>query len=110
MRWRSSLMSLLCGGACARALRACRILPARSRAWRSNALARAILPPFAAGLLSRGKSPVLAGARPLPQELAQAAEAIGAVDPSLQLRLQKALAETLPLSRQDGGFIRSGFD
>src|SRR5579883_472809 len=53
---------------------------------------------------------VLAGARPLPQELAQAAEAIGAVDPSLQLRLQNALAETLPLSRQDGGFIRSGFD
>jgi DNA mismatch repair protein MutS len=46
----------------------------------------------------------------LPQELGQASEAIGEVDPLLAPRLSDALAETLPLSRRDGGFIRAGHD
>ncbi len=47
---------------------------------------------------------------PLPQELAEACEAAARIDPAIAARLQDALAETLPLNRRDGGFIRPGFD
>lgn len=52
----------------------------------------------------------LAGAGLLPQELAGASEAIAAPDPTLAIRLRQALADTLPLNRRDGGFIRAGYD
>ena len=43
----------------------------------------------------------------LPQELGQASEAAAEVDPALATRLSDALAETLPLNRRDGGFVRA---
>ena len=46
----------------------------------------------------------------LPQELRQASEAAAEVNPALATRLRGALAETLPLSRRDGGFVRTGHD
>ncbi|MGH6935851.1 MAG: DNA mismatch repair protein MutS, partial [Methylocella sp.] len=46
----------------------------------------------------------------LPQELGQASEAAADVDPTLAMRLSDTLAETLPLNRRDGGFIRAGHD
>ncbi|KNY23433.1 DNA mismatch repair protein MutS [Methylobacterium sp. ARG-1] len=42
-------------------------------------------------------------------ELAEIAEALGAADPALAAELQAALADELPLSRRDGGFIRGGY-
>lgn len=53
---------------------------------------------------------ILAQADSLPRELAQAREAVAGVNPSLAGRLSQALAETLPLARQDGGFVRAGYD
>src|ERR1700730_6503228 len=44
------------------------------------------------------------------QELGQASEAAIDVDPALVTRLSDALAETLPLNRRDGGFVRAGHD
>ncbi len=46
----------------------------------------------------------------LPQELGKASAAAAEVDPVLAPRLSEALAETLPLNRRDGGFIRAGHD
>ncbi len=46
----------------------------------------------------------------LPHEIGQASEAAAGVDPALATRLRGALAETLPLSRRDGGFVRAGHD
>jgi DNA mismatch repair protein MutS len=46
----------------------------------------------------------------LPQELGQASAAAAEVDPALATRLSDALAETLPLNRRDGGFVRAGHD
>ena len=46
----------------------------------------------------------------LPQELRQASEAAAEVNPALATRLRDALAETLPLNRRDGGFVRTGHD
>jgi DNA mismatch repair protein MutS len=42
-------------------------------------------------------------------ELAEIAEALGAADPAVAAELQAALADELPLSRRDGGFIRAGY-
>lgn len=42
-------------------------------------------------------------------ELVEIAEALGAADPALAAELQAALADELPLSRRDGGFIRGGY-
>jgi DNA mismatch repair protein MutS len=53
---------------------------------------------------------MLAGAGLLPQELAGASEAIAGLDPSLTVRLRLALADSLPLNRRDGGFVRPGYD
>ena len=46
----------------------------------------------------------------LPRELGQASEAAAEVDPAIDTRLSDALAETLPLNRRDGGFVRGGHD
>lgn len=46
----------------------------------------------------------------LPKELAAAQEAAAGAEPSLGTRLSQALAEALPLSRHNGGFIRAGHD
>src|SRR3984893_15722566 len=46
----------------------------------------------------------------LPQELGQASEAAAEVDPALATGLSDALAETLPLNRRHGGFVRAGHD
>ena len=52
----------------------------------------------------------LAGTGPLPAELAQASTAAASVDPSIAARLRQALADSLPLNRRDGGFVRAGYD
>jgi DNA mismatch repair protein MutS len=52
---------------------------------------------------------ILKGAE-LPPELAECAKALGAVDPELRSLLTDALAEDLPLSKADGGFVCTGYD
>ena len=47
---------------------------------------------------------------PLPELLAQARDAAGAVDPALAAAIGQTLADELPLSRRDGGFVRGGRD
>lgn len=46
----------------------------------------------------------------LPEELREAAMALGRTDPDLAARLTVTLAEELPLNRRDGRFVREGFD
>ena len=46
----------------------------------------------------------------MPAEIAAAQTALAAPDPSLAQELAAALADDLPLSRRDGGFIRTGYD
>ena len=46
----------------------------------------------------------------LPAELADCAKALGGVDAGLRPVLAAALAEELPLSKADGGFVRAGYD
>jgi len=46
----------------------------------------------------------------LPTELAACAKSLGAVDPELRATLAETLADELPLSKADGGFIRAGCD
>src|ERR1700732_1869103 len=48
--------------------------------------------------------------RRLPRELGQASEAATGLDPALATRLRDALAETVPLNRRDGGFVRASHD
>ncbi len=45
----------------------------------------------------------------LPEELAQAADALQAPDGSLPDQLAAVLADELPLNKRDGGFVRSGY-
>ena len=45
-----------------------------------------------------------------PEEFAQAASALRALDPGLAAALDAALAEDLPLQKRDGGFVRSGYE
>jgi DNA mismatch repair protein MutS len=52
----------------------------------------------------------LTGIEGLPNDLKSAAMDAGAVDPALAAKLTAALADSLPLSRRDGGFVRRGFD
>ncbi len=52
----------------------------------------------------------LSGAADLPRDLDSAASEAKGVDPALAATLAEALAEALPLSRRDGGFVRKGFD
>src|SRR5690606_35640760 len=42
--------------------------------------------------------------------LAAAVAALAAPKPALRLELEKALADELPLSARDGGFVRAGYD
>ncbi len=44
----------------------------------------------------------------LPRDIAQAAAALRRPDPAIAAALQGALAEELPVSRRDGGFVRPG--
>jgi DNA mismatch repair protein MutS len=53
---------------------------------------------------------VLARAPDLPAELAEATQALSALDPALAEALAAALADDLPLNRRDGGFVRAGRD
>jgi DNA mismatch repair protein MutS len=53
---------------------------------------------------------VLAKRPVIPEELADATEAVRSVDPTVIGSLADALAEALPLNRRDGGFVRSGHD
>jgi len=46
----------------------------------------------------------------LPAELADRANALGGVDAGLRADLAGALADELPLSKADGGFVRAGHD
>jgi DNA mismatch repair protein MutS len=52
----------------------------------------------------------LGRASELPQELRAAGAAAGGVDAAVAARLGEALADSLPLQRRDGGFVRPGFD
>jgi DNA mismatch repair protein MutS len=53
---------------------------------------------------------LLAAAGDLPEELAEAGSAAGACEEALVARIGAALAESLPLNRRDGGFVRAGYD
>ena len=59
---------------------------------------------------AKAAAAMLTGAGLLPQELARAGEAATGIDPALAARLRHALADTLPLNRRDGGFVRPGYD
>ncbi|HUI19614.1 MAG TPA: DNA mismatch repair protein MutS [Methylocella sp.] len=52
----------------------------------------------------------LSHAGTLPVELSGAREAAEGLDPAFAARLRHALAETLPLNRRDGGFVRAAYD
>ncbi len=60
-------------------------------------------------MAAAGLGAVLTQAGAATAELAAIAEALGAADPDLADTLQRALADELPLSRRDGGFIRTGY-
>ncbi|MCI0466445.1 MAG: DNA mismatch repair protein MutS, partial [Beijerinckiaceae bacterium] len=53
---------------------------------------------------------MLSKAQDLPDDIASARANAAGVDVELSTRLNRALAETLPLSRRDGGFICPGYD
>jgi DNA mismatch repair protein MutS len=55
-------------------------------------------------------STVLKNSESVPDEIALAAQAMGAPDRGLRDTIASALAEELPLSKRDGGFVRAGFD
>ncbi len=55
-------------------------------------------------------STVLKSSDGVPDEIALAAQAMGAPDRGLRDAIAKALAEELPLSRRDGGFVRDGYN
>ena len=61
---------------------------------------------FAAGEIGRA----LAGGDEPPAELADAGRALAGVARDVADALAAALADELPLSRRDGGFVRAGFD
>ena len=46
----------------------------------------------------------------LPEDLTRLATRLAAVDADLVAELRAALADDLPLKRQDGGFVRAGYD
>ena len=53
---------------------------------------------------------LLGGVAALPAEIACAAGGLAALDPGLPQALAAALADDLPLSRRDGGFVRPGHE
>ncbi|TSJ64886.1 DNA mismatch repair protein MutS [Starkeya sp. 3C] len=61
------------------------------------------------GLTEGAAIAALIAASPAPEELAQAAEVLGGVDPTLAATLAAALDDELPLNRRDGGFTRPGY-
>ena len=61
-------------------------------------------------LCARETGLALATAVPLPDELAAAARPLCALDPALADVIAAALADELPLSKRDGGFVRAGLD
>ena len=60
-------------------------------------------------MAAAGLGAVLTQAGAATAELTAIAEALGAADPDLADTLRRALADELPLSRRDGGFIRTGY-
>ncbi len=55
-------------------------------------------------------STLLKSAAGAPDEIVLAAQAMGASDRGLRDAIAKALADDLPLSKRDGGFVREGYD
>jgi DNA mismatch repair protein MutS len=55
-------------------------------------------------------STVLKSSDAVPDEIALAAQAMGAPDRGLRDAIAKALAEELPLSKRDGGFVRESYN
>jgi DNA mismatch repair protein MutS len=55
-------------------------------------------------------STVLKSSDGVPDEIALAAQAMGAPDRGLRDAIAKALAEELPLSKRDGGFVRESYN
>ncbi|HVL71775.1 MAG TPA: DNA mismatch repair protein MutS [Beijerinckiaceae bacterium] len=58
----------------------------------------------------RALGALLAEQPDLPDELAEAATALRALDPAVAEAIGAALADDLPLARRDGGFVREGHD
>ena len=54
-------------------------------------------------------STILKSSDGVPDEIALAAQAMGAPDRGLRDAIAKALADELPLSKRDGGFVREGY-
>ena len=61
------------------------------------------------GILAAQQIAGCLSAAALPQDLAAAVAAAAAADTGLAEKLTQALADDVPLSRRDGGFIRAGF-
>jgi DNA mismatch repair protein MutS len=61
-------------------------------------------------LAARDIGESLAGSEGLPAELAEAVQALQGLRPELAETLAAALADDLPLSKRDGGFVRAGYD
>jgi len=61
-------------------------------------------------LCARETGLALATAVPLPDELAAAARPLCALNPALADVIAAALADELPFSKRDGGFLRAGFE
>ncbi|MGE7471750.1 DNA mismatch repair protein MutS [Bosea sp. NPDC003192] len=59
---------------------------------------------------ARGVAAALLRQGDLPDELREAALALGRTDPDLAIRLSTTLADELPLLKRDGRFVREGFD
>jgi DNA mismatch repair protein MutS len=57
-----------------------------------------------------GLATVLKNSDGVPDEVSLAAEAMGAPDRGLRDAIAKALADELPLSKRDGGFVREGYN
>ncbi|MEP9386925.1 DNA mismatch repair protein MutS [Mesorhizobium sp. KR9-304] len=58
---------------------------------------------------AREAAALFAGAQ-LPDELAEAMQAVAALPQDFALHLDEALADELPLLKRDGGFLREGYD
>jgi DNA mismatch repair protein MutS len=66
---------------------------------------------LASGLLAaRDIGRILAGQYDLPDEIAQASQALASIEPDLANRLGAELVDEPPLLKRDGGFVREGAD
>ena len=62
------------------------------------------------GFSAAGEIAALFAGTPLPEELAQAMQALSRLPVHLVRHLEASLADELPLLKRDGGFLREGYD